>query len=292
MSYKLVDQIIRKSRAASGSAKAILIAMATYAEDDGTDIFPAMNNLADDAGISERTAYRAVDELLELGLINDTGNKHHWGRGHYTVEYVINLNPPTVCEIDSLSSRQWQSAKLTKPPCQDGTQLNHKGFTQSEETVKAMNEGTSERASDASHPPSSRAGASLETEPLPEPWSQLIIDLCPRAIDNPKLWDREEKACTQLIDLNWEPIAVRKFWTWNVEHKSGKWRFTSLSTLLKSVLSDSEKSGYAMFQSCELKPCRICEPKKGSAERKVTHSHGCMGELPARAAFEIEEDLG
>jgi DNA-binding transcriptional regulator YhcF (GntR family) len=71
MSYKLVDQIIRKSRAASGSVKAVLIAMATYAEDDGTNIFPAMNNLADDAGVGERTAYRAVDELLELGLIND-----------------------------------------------------------------------------------------------------------------------------------------------------------------------------------------------------------------------------
>ena len=54
MSYKLVDQIIRKSRAASGSVKAVLIAMATYAEDDGTNIFPAMNNLADDAGVGER----------------------------------------------------------------------------------------------------------------------------------------------------------------------------------------------------------------------------------------------
>jgi hypothetical protein len=56
MSYKLVDQIIRKSRAASGSAKAILIAMATYAEDDGTNIFPAMNNLADDAGVTQARA--------------------------------------------------------------------------------------------------------------------------------------------------------------------------------------------------------------------------------------------
>jgi len=68
------------------------------------------------------------------------------------------------------------------------------------------------------------------------------------------------------------PLDVRKFWTWNVIHKSGKWRFTSLNTLLKSVESDSEKSGYAMFQSCQLKPCRVCELK---GAEKLEHSHGC-----------------
>ena len=150
-----------------------------------------------------------------------------------------------------------------------------KGFTQSQETVKAMNEGTSERASDASHPPSSRAGTSLETEPLPESWSQLIIDLCPQALDNPKVMRREEKACNQLLDLNWEPETVREFWAWNMKHKSGKWRFTSLATLLKSVTSDSEKSGYSMFLSCQSSPCRICKPKESSAKEKVEHSHGC-----------------
>ena len=273
MSYKLVDQIIRKSRAASGSAKAVLIAMATYAEDDGTNIFPAMNNLADDAGVGERTAYRAVDELLELGLINETGNKHHWGRGHYTVEYVINLNPPTVCEIDSLSNGQRQSANLTKTPCQNGTQLNHKGFTQSEETVKAMNERMSEREAEAT-PPSDQSLASLskgKDKPIPEEWFQLISDFVPNALSNPAQFNREVRACKSLMTRFDNTMPVRRFWSWNMTHKTGKWRFTSLNTLVKSLDSESEKSGYAMHLSCEQKPCRICS--KGQPEQY--HSSGC-----------------
>jgi hypothetical protein len=273
MSYKLVDQIIRKSRAASGSVKAVLIAMATYAEDDGTNIFPAMNNLADDAGVGERTAYRAVDELLELGLINETGNKHHWGRGHYTVEYVINLNPPTACEIDSLSNGQRQSAKLTKTPCQDGTQLNHKGFTQSEETAKAMNERTNERAAEASLPTvgSSASPSKGKTKPIPEEWCQLIVDLVPHATGDPNVLAREEKALRSIMVRVAEPNAVRRFWAWNARHKSGKWRFTSLNTVLKSMDSESEKSGWAMFLSCQKNPCKLCS--KGQPEK--FHSSGC-----------------
>jgi hypothetical protein len=275
MSYKLVDQIIRKSRAASGSTKAVLIAMATYAEDDGTNIFPAMNNLADDAGVGERTAYRAVDELLELGLINETGNKHHWGRGHYTVEYVINLNPPTVCEIDSLSNGQRQSAKLTKPHCQDGTQLSHKGFTQSEETVKAMNEGTSEREAEASLPTvgSSASPSKGKTKPIPEEWCQLIVDLVPHATGNPVVLEREKKALRSIMLRVAEPNAVRRFWAWNALHKSGKWRFTSLNTALKSMDSESEKSGWSMFLSCQQNPCKLCLKGKG----EQYHSSGCTG---------------
>lgn len=105
MSYKLVDAVL-KSRCCINPAKAVLVAMAAYANDDGTSIYPSLEEIGEDAGVSKSTVQRAINDLINDKIVTKTSTEHHWGRGHYTVEYVINIGSLVVAQTSSQSD-QW-----------------------------------------------------------------------------------------------------------------------------------------------------------------------------------------
>lgn len=61
----------RKARALAERRRMLAIQLATYADPDGTNIFPGANRLADDLGWSRRTLFERLKDLRELGLLCD-----------------------------------------------------------------------------------------------------------------------------------------------------------------------------------------------------------------------------
>lgn len=72
MSIEAVARVL-KSKASKGNARLVLIALADYANDDGTGVFPSMPKIAAKANCDERTVERALTDLVELGEIVEVG---------------------------------------------------------------------------------------------------------------------------------------------------------------------------------------------------------------------------
>jgi len=98
----------------------LLMAMANRAHDDGTGIWESIPNLAEHCGISESTAWRALPDLLNPGLVIDTGRRHptkHGGKP--TVEYRIDLSKFPRCQDETLGHSQGVISEF--PRFQDDT---------------------------------------------------------------------------------------------------------------------------------------------------------------------------
>jgi hypothetical protein len=111
MSRKLQSQI-QDIKGVPGRFKRILLAWASFANNDGTNIFPSKETVGDRAGVSRWTVYENTDILEAADVLqragshvcrNDRCNKGgtHWTsqHGQYTVVYKINvamLGNPTV----------------------------------------------------------------------------------------------------------------------------------------------------------------------------------------------------
>src|SRR5271167_3207768 len=111
MSSKLQAQI-QDIKGLPGRFKRILLAWASFANNDGTNIFPAKETVAERAGVSRWTVYDNTD-ILEAADVLQRADRHvcrnercnkggtHWTsrHGHYTAVYKINvalLGNPTV----------------------------------------------------------------------------------------------------------------------------------------------------------------------------------------------------
>src|SRR5271170_7336323 len=103
MSRKLQAQI-QDIKGLPGKFKRILLAWASFANNDGTNIFPAKETVAERAGVSRWTVYdnsgilEAADVLQRAGshvCKTERCNKGgtHWTsrHGHYTAVYKINV---------------------------------------------------------------------------------------------------------------------------------------------------------------------------------------------------------
>jgi hypothetical protein len=111
MSRKLQSQI-QDIKGVPGRFKRILLAWASFANNDGTNIFPSKEMVGDRAGVSRWTVYENTDILEAADVLQRAGshvcrNDHcnkggtHWTsrHGHYTAVYKINvtlLRKPTV----------------------------------------------------------------------------------------------------------------------------------------------------------------------------------------------------
>lgn len=93
--------LIRDCRAVKGATKAVLAALATYADRNGCNAFPAQATLADAAGYTVRTVQRALRELEDVGLIRRTGGRRS-RRGRCVVVWRIVL---AVLKHDTLADR-------------------------------------------------------------------------------------------------------------------------------------------------------------------------------------------
>jgi len=69
--------------------KAVLIAYASFAHDNGTSIFPSKGLVALKAACSLRTVIRATHRLLSLSYLVATGDRHYSRPDRYTQEYRI-----------------------------------------------------------------------------------------------------------------------------------------------------------------------------------------------------------
>src|SRR5581483_3193207 len=103
MSFKLQDEI-QKIKGMPGKYKRVLLAAASHARKDGSNIYASKETLGDGAGVSRWTAYRNIDPLIEMGILVEAdshtcanprcpkGSKHSTGRGnHWTQAYNIDL---------------------------------------------------------------------------------------------------------------------------------------------------------------------------------------------------------
>jgi hypothetical protein len=85
-------------------AKLILLALADFASDAG-DCWPSTDTIADKSGCSQRSVFRKLDELAQLGLLKKT--ERFTDRGQTSNFYILNVNnlDPQAFEVggDSLS---------------------------------------------------------------------------------------------------------------------------------------------------------------------------------------------
>jgi hypothetical protein len=62
--------LIQETKKLPKKFKGVLMALASYANNDGTNIYPSKEAVADRAGIARCTVYRNLDPLLELGIVS------------------------------------------------------------------------------------------------------------------------------------------------------------------------------------------------------------------------------
>lgn len=63
------ERIIRRARLGSAPTKSVALALATYADQDGTRVRPGVDRLAAVTELSERSVKNALKKLREVGLI-------------------------------------------------------------------------------------------------------------------------------------------------------------------------------------------------------------------------------
>ena len=95
MSYAEINLVLKHSRTKS-TARAVMLVIAHRINHDGV-CWPNMARLAQDAGISERSAIRAVRELVNLGEIRIAqGGRSKDAQGNWhnrTNRYIFTLKP-------------------------------------------------------------------------------------------------------------------------------------------------------------------------------------------------------
>jgi hypothetical protein len=70
--------------------KAVALAIADRANDDGAGVYASQGTLADDTGATDRSVRRAIRQLLDDGLLRSTGH-HQRADGGATVIYALDL---------------------------------------------------------------------------------------------------------------------------------------------------------------------------------------------------------
>jgi hypothetical protein len=101
MSKKLQVQI-QDIKRIPGKHKRVLLALASHARNDGTNIWASKETIGHGAGVSRWTVYRNLDDLLAVGVLVEAdshtcknpecnGAYHYMVNGHYTRAYNINV---------------------------------------------------------------------------------------------------------------------------------------------------------------------------------------------------------
>ncbi|HEY2619632.1 MAG TPA: helix-turn-helix domain-containing protein [Acetobacteraceae bacterium] len=150
-----------------GMAKPVLIALADYADQDGWS-WPAIARLGFRAGCDERTAQRAIRQLVGAGLIEVEAGT---GRGHvnrYRVICNLSEQPSQANGAAAPQEKGDTTPPITKgdttPPIVNGAVkgdteavkgdiLTLKGDTTSPESLRTTNKRTTRRARGRAQPP-------------------------------------------------------------------------------------------------------------------------------------------
>jgi hypothetical protein len=100
---------VKRRVVGSPTAKAVLLLMADNASDDGTGIWTSKANLARDLELTKRAVQKAVQALVEIGVVKEVGQKPC--KNGFTVEYRIDLKA-----LIALSSTRAADAPVTREP--------------------------------------------------------------------------------------------------------------------------------------------------------------------------------
>lgn len=96
-----VMSAVWKARGLSHTEKLVLLRMADFASDDGTNIYPALDRLAGDTGCSRRTVQSTLRALEALGLITIHYKAGPHGTNRYDID-VANLARCSDCTVPSV----------------------------------------------------------------------------------------------------------------------------------------------------------------------------------------------
>src|SRR6266516_4500677 len=117
MSRQLVSKI-QSIKGLPAKHKRVLLAWASFANNDGTSIRPKKESVADRAGISRWTVYKNTDDLIDVGVLVDTGEHWIYPAGHYVPVYRIDIpvlqNATQLCEKLRSKIQHGQCSKTTK----------------------------------------------------------------------------------------------------------------------------------------------------------------------------------
>lgn len=112
MSFTLVPAIWANGPADS-TQKYVLLALADYGDDDGENIFPSIETIAEKCGLSESTIIRAIKGLVEAGYLERRRRRSTANLYHIVVERLL----VSVKTTDTESV----SVKMTVGKCQNDT---------------------------------------------------------------------------------------------------------------------------------------------------------------------------
>jgi hypothetical protein len=104
-------QLVRRYSRARGSARAVLIVLASYADRDGTGARPGTDTIARDAGVSVDTVKRARRKLVELGEIEILEH----GTGARATRYRITISTPGDKPVDNRPNSNEQGVQSATP---------------------------------------------------------------------------------------------------------------------------------------------------------------------------------
>lgn len=191
MSRKLVDLVYSK-RCGSMARKAILVAMADRANDDGSDIWVSKVRIAEEVECSKQTVISVIRELEADGLLKADG-KRRCGHG-YTVTY--NIHVPAVLSLPDARDR---GPKLDPAQSNSGPVKNETGPKldpmRSNSELEGSNFGPQEvKPLDPNRPitvvPSSSLVSAREREPSKSwsghPWSRAIFEAAGPGLADPE----------------------------------------------------------------------------------------------------------
>jgi hypothetical protein len=267
--------------------KDVLHNWATFGDPDGTNIFPEKDSVAKRAGVSRWTVYRNTKDLIEAGALVDTGEKHYWPGGHWTTVYRIDVS---MLQNKTLLGEKLRSKMLLEKceshvakcnkPC---SKMPKSHVAKCDATYPldllpplATNERASERVNEESAAPQPPIGVPVLDE-VREMLQHLGVDVNETEID----------AASQVLKVL-SVGEVLSYWTWNRTNKKGERLFTSMTTVLKTVLSDNPRSGLRQWRTW----CAANQPPAVSQEAEAVCTcpfESCQVHKPA---FEVEEDFG
>lgn len=88
MSKRLVNLVYAKT-CGGQTRKAVLVAMADRANDDGSGVWVSKTRLAAEVEVTRQTIFQVIRDLVEAEILSDRGKRN--GKRGYTIQYDLNV---------------------------------------------------------------------------------------------------------------------------------------------------------------------------------------------------------
>jgi hypothetical protein len=297
MSRKLQSQI-QDIKGLPGRFKRILLAWASFANNDGANIFPAKETVAERAGVSRWTVYDNTDILEAADVLQRTGshtcrnercNKGgtHWTsrHGHYTAVYKINVallgNPTlllqkiaeaTVAKSNSGTVGKIQPGTVGKPDTTQGLEETPATLGTTEDS-SALASGVSKQDSEALAPLAVIANGEEKPVELTSEEEQLLRELLPvhspDTESDPKIKSGLHRILLLAEAMDVDAIDLLR---WNRSHKKGALYIRTVEQFKKALVGN-EDGTYALVNEYiehDVPACKQCHlGRNGDGRAKV-----------------------